>query len=195
MITTIRSNIIESFKIVLSIIALLWIILFISYSYPVIFEYGIKPRTVQGLLGIFLAPFIHADINHLIENSLSLLILGSIFLIMERKLSLVIVMKIIVIGGFGTWVIGRSDCGSGPCTHIGASGVIYGILGYLVSMGIFTRNSKAIIVSSIVFVLFLVKGQALQGIFPTDRFVSWEYHLCGFLSGIITAKAYAHRMS
>jgi membrane associated rhomboid family serine protease len=147
------------------------------------------------LLGIFLAPFIHADINHLIENSISLLILGSIFLIMERKLSLVIVMKIIVIGGFGTWLIGRSDCGSGPCTHIGASGVIYGILGYLVSMGIFIRNSKAIIVSSIMFVLFLVKGQALQGIFPTDRFVSWEYHLCGFLSGIITARVYSQRNS
>jgi membrane associated rhomboid family serine protease len=188
-----KYNITGSFKIVISIIALLWAVLFISFIYPAILNFGIKPRALAGLPGIFLAPFLHADINHLIENSISLLILGSIFLIMERKLSFNIVMIIIVASGFGTWLIGRAYCGGGPCTHIGASGVIYGILGYLVSMGIFTRNIKAIIVSIIVFVVFLVYGQAMQGIFPTDRFISWEYHLCGFLSGIIAARACARR--
>jgi membrane associated rhomboid family serine protease len=189
------SNIIESFKIVLSIILLLWIVLAICFAFPAIMDLGIKPRSLSGLPGIFLAPFIHADVNHLVENSISLLILGSIFLIMERKLSLVLLLNIIVIGGLGTWLIGRSNCGAGACTHIGASGVIYGILGYLVTTGIFSRNIKAIIVSIVMFVLFVVQGQALQGIFPTERFVSWEYHLCGFLAGIATAKLYSKKRS
>ncbi|OHD67354.1 MAG: hypothetical protein A2W19_00095 [Spirochaetes bacterium RBG_16_49_21] len=188
-----KLNIIGSFKTVLSIIALLWIILILSYFFPFIADYGIKPRSASGLVGIFFAPFIHADMNHLIDNSISLLILGSIFLMTERKLSFVIVMNIIIIGGLGTWLIGRSNCGSAPCAHIGASGVIYGILGYLVTMGVFTRNMKAIIVSITMFALFVVKGQALQGIFPTDRFISWEYHLCGLVAGIITAKVYSKR--
>ncbi len=156
-------------------------------------NFGIKPRSIAGLPGIFLAPFLHADINHLIENSISLLILGSIFLIMERKLSFNIILIIILCSGLGTWLIGRSLCGGGPCSHIGASGVIFGILGYLVTMGIFTRNLRAIVVSIIVFVVFLVQGQALEGIFPTDRFISWEYHLCGFVSGILAARIYAKR--
>jgi membrane associated rhomboid family serine protease len=186
-----KSNIVASFKTILFVIMFLWIILVASWFFPMIKNYGIIPRTESGLPGILFAPFIHADINHLIDNSIGLLILGSIFLIMERKLSFVIVLNIIVLGGLGTWLIGRSVCGGVRCAHIGASGVIYGILGYLVFMGFFTRNVKAIIVSLIVFLLFIVKGQALQGIFPTDRYISWEYHLCGFLAGAITAKIYS----
>jgi membrane associated rhomboid family serine protease len=187
------SNVLASFKTISFVIMILWLILVASWFFPEIRNYGIIPRTESGLPGIFFAPFIHADINHLIDNSIGLLILGSIFLIMERKLSFVIVLTIIVLGGLGTWLIGRSVCGGMRCAHIGASGVIYGILGYLVFTGFFTRNLKAIIVSLIVFLLFVVKGQALQGIFPTDRYISWEYHLCGFLAGAITAKIYAKR--
>jgi membrane associated rhomboid family serine protease len=178
------SNIWGSFKAVLFIVLILWAILFIGYVFP-IQDYGIRPRTVQGLIGIPLAPFIHAGIDHLIANSISLLILGSIFLTMERKLSAPIVIQIIFLGGFGVWLIGRSDY-----THVGASGVVYGILGYLLTAGIFTRNLTAILVSVILFVLY---GGAIWGIFPTGGFVSWESHLCGFLSGIITAKMYANR--
>ena len=179
-----RNNIWNSFKTVLLIILLLWLILILGFVFP-LQEYGIRPRTAAGLIGILFAPFIHASINHLIANSISLLILGSIFLTMERKLSLVIVLHIIILGGLGTWLIGRAEY-----THIGASGVVYGILGYLVTMGIFVRNLKAILVSIIIFVLY---GGAIWGIFPVNGFVSWESHLCGFIAGISTAKIYARR--
>jgi membrane associated rhomboid family serine protease len=179
-----RNNIWNSFKTVLFIVLILWIILFISYAIP-LQDYGIRPRTIPGLIGILFAPFLHAGIDHLIANSISLLILGSIFLTMERKLSLFILLHIIILGGFGTWLIGRSSY-----THIGASGVIYGILGYLVTMGIFVRNIKAILVSIIIFILY---GGAIWGIFPTNGFVSWESHLCGFIAGIVTAKLYSRR--
>ncbi len=174
----------ESFKTVLFIVFILWVILIIGFVFP-IENFGIKPRTAAGLPGIIFAPFIHAGINHLITNSISLLILGSIFLTMERKLSFMLVLHIIIIGGFGTWLIGRSEY-----THVGASGVVYGILGYLLTMGFFIRNLRAIIVSIVVFVLY---GGAIWGIFPTMSFVSWESHLCGFVAGILTAERYAKK--
>ena len=177
-------NIWDSFKTVLFIVILLWMILVIGYVVPLA-DYGIKPRTTQGLIGIVCAPFIHAGINHLIANSISLLILGSIFLTMERKLSATIVLYIILLSGLGTWLIGRSEY-----THIGASGVVYGILGYLLTTGIFKRNIRAILVSILVFIFY---GGAIWGIFPTTGFVSWESHLCGFLSGIAVAKMYSDR--
>jgi membrane associated rhomboid family serine protease len=180
-------NLWASFKTILFVILVLWLILVIGFVIP-LENFGIRPRTVPGLIGIIFAPFIHAGIDHLVANSISLLILGSIFLTMERKLSIFIVLMIIVMGGFGTWLIGRAEY-----THVGASGVIYGIMGYLLTMGIFTRNFKAVAVSIFVFALYIVWGHALQGIFPTDRYISWEYHLCGFLAGIITAKFYSDR--
>lgn len=177
-------NIWDSFKAVLFIVIILWMILAIGFVFP-LDEYGIKPRDINGLAGILFAPFIHAGYNHLITNSVSLLVLGSIFLVMERKLSLAIVCYIILLSGLGTWLIGRPEY-----THIGASGVVYGILGYLLTTGIFKRNIKAILVSLIVFFFY---GGAIWGIFPTDGFVSWESHLCGFLSGIAVARMYAER--
>ncbi len=172
----------DSFKTLLAVVALLWAILFAGYFFP-IHEYGIWPRSIHGLYGILFAPFIHAGIDHLIANSISLLLLGSIFLTIERKLSIYIVLFIIVIGGLGTWVIGR-----GGYAHIGASGVIYGILGYLLAMGVFNRSIRTVIISLLVFFLY---GGAIWGIFPAAGFVSWESHLCGFLAGIATARIYA----
>ncbi len=181
---TYKHNIWNSFKTVLAVVALLWALLLVGYVVP-LSEFGILPRTVRGLPGILLAPFIHAGFDHLIANSVSLLILGSIFLTMEKKLSAVIMLQFIILSGFGTWLIGRAGY-----PHIGASGVIYAILGYLLTTGIFTRNIKAIIVSILVFFLY---GGAVWGIFPAGGFVSWEYHLCGFIAGIVTAKMYAAR--
>lgn len=179
-----KHNIWDSFKTVLAVVALLWAILLVGYIVPLP-QFGIVPRTLRGLPGILFAPFIHAGIDHLIANSISLLILGSIFLTMEKKLSAVIMLHFIVLTGFGTWLIGRSGY-----PHIGASGVIYAILGYLLTTGIFTRNMKAIIVSIAVFFLY---GGAVWGIFPAGGFVSWESHLCGFIAGIATARMYAKR--
>lgn len=179
-----KHNIWDSFKTVLAVVALLWVILLIGYLIP-LHAFGIQPRTLRGLPGILFAPFIHADFDHLVANSISLLILGSIFLTMERKLSAVLMLHFIILGGLGTWLIGRSGY-----PHVGASGVIYAILGYLLTTGIFTRNARAIIVSVLVFLFY---GGAVWGIFPTGDFVSWESHLCGFLAGIVTAKMYAAR--
>ena len=180
-----KRDIIDSFKIVGSIIALLWIVLLITTVLPFLKKFGIMPRTAWGLLGIIFSPFLHAGFKHLITNSISLLMLGTIFLRVEQKLSLVILLQIIFLGGLGTWAIGKSGT-----VHIGASGVIYGILGYLLFIGIFTKSLKTILISIIIFFLY---GGAVLGIFPGSPYVSWEGHLCGFLAGILSAKKYSRR--
>jgi len=180
MVTTEKNNLKSSFKIIIYVIISLWIILIISYIFPSIKQFGIRPRVLIGLIGIIFSPILHNSFNHLLANSISLLVLGSIFLMFERKLSLLILINIIIIGGIGTWLIGRSNF-----VHIGASGVIYGIIGYLLSLGLFKKNLKAIFISIVVFILF---GGAIWGIIPVgNTILSWESHLCGFLAGILTA--------
>jgi membrane associated rhomboid family serine protease len=165
-------------------IAILWMILFLSVIFP-LNRYGIIPRSYSGLPGILLAPFLHLNSSHLIANSLSLLVLGSILLGLEKRRSLVIALYIIIGSGLGTWLIGRPDS-----IHIGASGLIYGIMAYLFFIGIFRRNIKTVLVSIIVFLLY---GGAVWGILPVNSFISWESHLCGFLTGIIIAKVYSNK--
>lgn len=174
-------NLFESFKTILVIIVILWIILAVSAVLP-LDQFGIRPRTLIGLPGIVLAPFLHQGIAHLWGNTVILLVLGTVFLMMERKLSLFIVAQIVFFAGLGTWLIGRPHT-----VHIGASGVIYGILGYLLAMGFFNRNLAAIVVSILVFIGY---GYAILGILPTSNGVSWEYHFCGFFSGILIARSY-----
>lgn len=164
-------------------IIILWAVLFISVFIP-LGNYGIRPRAIAGLPGILLAPFLHANMDHLIANSISLLVLGTLFLSLEKKLSAVLLMHFIILGGIGTWLIGRPEY-----VHIGASGVIYAVFGYLLFIGFFMRRVSMILVSVIVFVLY---SGMIWGVLPGDKFISWESHLCGFLSGIITARLYAN---
>jgi len=175
-------NIWQSCKTIIFIIILLWLIFAIGLILPLDWL-GIKPRSISGLPGILFAPFIHAGLEHLLANSISLLMLGTVFFAIERRLPILILFFIIITSGFGTWLIGRSGY-----LHVGASGVIYGILGYLLAMGVFARNIKAILVSVLVFILY---GGMVWGIFPSDGFISWESHLCGFIAGIIAARFYS----
>ncbi len=95
-------NILDSFKVVLFVIAILWIILVISFFFPWIKNLGIRPRTLTGLIGIFCAPFLHENMGHLIANSTSLFVLGSIFINVQKKLSFIVLMHFFIIGGLGT---------------------------------------------------------------------------------------------
>jgi len=168
----------------LYVIAFLWLVLILSYIFP-INEYGIVPRETTGLPGILFAPFLHHDVFHLAANSVSLFILGMFLIILEHKRSFWIITSIVVFGGAGTWLIGRSGS-----VHIGASGVIYGILGYLITRGFFKRDFKSLVISLVVF--FLYCGM-IFGVLPDNPSVSWESHLCGFVSGILIASSYGRK--
>lgn len=163
---------------------LLWVVHIIGLFIP-LGSFGIIPRELAGLKGIIFAPFIHGDISHLIANSIGLVMLGFILAAVEESGILSVLLSVMLLGGFGTWVIGRSGT-----VHIGASGVIYGILGYLIAIGFFRKDVFSIIISVIVFFMY---GGMIFGVLPSVPHMSWESHLCGFVSGIITASTPAER--
>jgi len=174
-----KSTIMGNLKTMAVFIAILWAILILSLLFP-LNNLGIRPRSLAGLPGIFFAPFLHGGFSHLIGNSVSLLILGTFLLSIAGVRSVGIMLFLILLSGAGTWIIGR-----GESIHIGASGLIYGIIGYLLFYGIFKRSIGSILISVVIFIFY---GGAIWGVFPSGTFISWEMHLCGFLSGILIAK-------
>ena len=145
-------------------------------------QFGIIPRNLIGLRGILFAPFLHVNLAHLIGNTIPFVTLG--WLIMLREISDFFVVSIIsaVVGGLGTWLFGS------PGIHIGASGVIFGYLGYLLSRGYFERKPLSIAMSLFVLMLY---GSLLWGLFPLQYGISWEGHLFGFLGGVLSARLLA----
>ena len=171
---------------VVKIIAILWIVHAITLILPDISKYGIIPRETVGIAGIFTAPFLHGDIYHLIANTTSFFIFGCILALIEPALFFSILANITIIGGFATWIFARE------ANHIGASGVIFGLFGYIVAVGFFRKKLLYIIVS--VLIIFIYGGMVFQ-VLPGDPGVSWESHLFGFLAGIFTAHRFAHKPS
>lgn len=143
-------------------------------------QYGIIPRSIPGLRGILFAPFLHASFPHLIANSLPFLILGW-FVMLRRTSDFLWVSAIaMLIGGLGTWLIAPAYT-----VHVGASGVIFGYLGFLISRGYFERSLLSVLLSIIVGVLY---GGLLWGVLPGKLGISWQGHLFGFTGGIIAAR-------
>lgn len=136
---------------------------------------GIQPRNPNWLWGILLAPFLHGGFAHLMANTPPFLVLG--WLVMLRRLRdfFVVALTAMLVGGAGVWVLGAPGS-----VHIGASGVVFGFLGYLLLRGYFERSFTAILLAVVVAVVY---GGALWGLLPTQPGVSWEGHLFGFLGG------------
>src|SRR5215208_5258157 len=142
-------------------------------------SHGIQPRTLSGLWGILLAPLLHGGFAHLIANTVPFLTLG--FLVMLRGLGTFIGVSllVIVLGGLGVWLLAP-----GNTIHIGASGLIFGYIGYLLARGYFERNFSSLGIAALVALLY---GGALWGVLPGQLGISWQGHLFGFLSGVTTA--------
>ena len=137
------------------------------------------PRTELGLIGIFATPFLHANYTHLFANSVGLLSFGIVFAIIEGQHTSSVIGFIVVVGGLLTWVFGRS------AMHIGASGVVFGLFGYLTFLGFFHKRFAYILISVATLVLF---GTMIFGVLPLQRGISFESHLFGFLAGALAAK-------
>ncbi len=172
-------GILKNIRPVLYILSVMWIVFILSLFFSGLKNYGIIPRDISGLKGILFSPFLHEGFSHIAANTVGLAVLGSLLIYLEGKRSSLILVVLVFLSGSGTWLIGRSGS-----IHIGASGLIYGILGYLIVAGIFRKDIKSVILSVVVFFLY---GGMIFGVLPVDSFVSWEGHLCGFLSGIILA--------
>ncbi|MHC1730044.1 MAG: rhomboid family intramembrane serine protease [Syntrophobacteraceae bacterium] len=167
-------------EITFTCVALLWIVYFIGLLLPFdLLSYGIRPRSVDGLPGLLFAPFLHAGINHLVSNTLALAALLFFSLMYSRKLTFKAIIIIALIGGGGTWLFGTPNT-----VHVGASGIIFGLVGYLLAIGFFRRELLALLVSIAVACYY---GWALFSLFIVLPGVSWAGHFFGFGSGILAA--------
>ena len=142
-------------------------------------EFGIVPRSIDGLRGIPLMPFLHANFNHLVVNTLPVALLGALVAIQGKGGFLKATAFIMLVGGFALWVVGRE------AVHVGASGLIFGYVGYLIARAWYVRSLGAVLVAIVVIVLY---GGALFGVLPTTPGVSWEGHLTGLLAGGLAAR-------
>lgn len=149
-------------------------------------QYGIRPRSLSGLWGIPLAPILHGDFNHLIANTLPLLTLSWWVMLRSIRTWVMATVIITVLGGTGTWLFGGllSLLSGVQTVHIGASGLVFGYLGFLLGRGLYERTMGAIAVALFVLVTY---GTMFLGLFPGQQGISWESHLFGFISGIIAA--------
>jgi membrane associated rhomboid family serine protease len=142
-------------------------------------EWGILPRTMTGLRGIPLSPFLHANLSHLLVNSLPFLVLGGLVALQGRRVFLGVSLVVIICGGIALWLFGRT------AYHIGASGLIFGYFGYLVARAWYDRSVSSILMALVALFLY---GGLVWGVLPTNAFISWEGHLFGLLAGILAAR-------
>jgi membrane associated rhomboid family serine protease len=167
-----------------SCVALFWAIeIWDLISGGTLNRYGIRPRELTGLWGIFFAPFLHSTLAHVAANTASFLVLGWLVMLRRTRDFWVVSLIAMIIGGLGTWLIGA------PRTvHLGASGVIFGYLGFLLFRGYFERRILSMFLALVTGFLY---GGMLWGILPLQFRVSWQGHLFGFIGGVIAARLLA----
>lgn len=146
---------------------------------------GIHPRDNDTLIGILTSPLIHGNWEHLISNTLPLLILGIILFLSYDKIAIQIWIMNYIFSGLLVWLLAR-----GETYHIGASGIIYGLASFLFFSGFFRMDIKAIAIASGVAIFY---GGMVWGILPIQPGVSWESHLSGGVVGLALAFLYRNK--
>lgn len=143
---------------------------------------GIRPRHLSGLPGIVCAPFLHANFNHIFFNSIPLVVLANFILIQGVPYFLYVSTVIIFLSGSLTWCLAK------PGLHVGASGVITGYWGFLVS-NIYQQGTVTAVILGIICVYYF--AGIFLSIFPGEKGVSWQGHLFGLISGFLTSYSVA----
>ena len=161
---------------------LLWFIYWLEIKFQWNFnKYGIYPRSLMGLKGVFISPFVHSDTSHLFNNSVPLFVLSAGLFYFYKQAAL----KVLIIGGLLTglltWTIGR------PSYHIGASGIVYLLFSFIFFSGIIKKHYRLVAMSLITIFLY---GSMIWYVLPIKEGVSWEGHLSGFLVGVFLAFLY-----
>lgn len=173
---------------VLVLVGLMWVLEIIDQVLPVYLDqYGILPRTATGLIGIPVSPLLHADFAHLMSNTLPFLVLGLLVAWRSGPAFWRVLVTIVAVGGLGVWVFGADQV-----VTIGASGVVFGFLSYLVVAGVLSRHIVDILVSVAV---LLIYGGLLVAVTPVgvSAGVSWLAHLMGAVGGVLAALWFAPR--
>ncbi len=167
---------------ILVLLLVMWLVRIVDTIIPAdLNQLGLVPRTLQGMPGIGLMPFLHGSFEHLIANTIPLAILLGLT-VASRHRAWPIIVAIVIGSGALLWLFGRS------AYHIGASGLVFGLIAYLITVGVREKQLASIAVALLVGLLF--GATLLSGIIP--RFgsaVSWDGHLLGAASGLLVGIA------
>ena len=179
----------SSLLLLIAFVAILWVVQVVNILMDYrLNEYGVAPRTIEGLRGIPLSPFLHGGFGHLISNTMPLLILGGLVAVRGQVNFVGVTLFIIFIGNLGLWAVGRPWPWDNVqhVVHVGASGLVFGYFGYLVARGWYERSFLSIFVAVVVMLVF---GSGIfLGLLPTAPYISWEGHLCGLIAGVLIAR-------
>jgi membrane associated rhomboid family serine protease len=163
----------------------IWLVFLVDSSLKLDLVYhGLFPRKISGLQGILFAPLIHGGIKHIVANSLPLFALSSLLFYFYRNLSYKVLIICYLLTGILVWIIGR------PSYHVGVSGIIYSLAGFLFASGIIRKHIGLMAIS---FLVAFQYGSMIWGIFPIEDRVSWESHLSGLMAGLALAWVYRNR--
>lgn len=174
-----RKRLQQSFLTAAGFTALLWLIKLIEVMAGIsLVQYGIYPGSLQGLPGIVFAPLIHSSFSHLFANTAPLLILGTALLYGYPRSARIVIPAVYLVTGLSVWLFAR------PVWHIGASGLTFGFMFFVFSIGALRWDRKAIALSMIVFLLY---GGMIWGVLPGRPGISFESHLSGAIIGLVLA--------
>jgi membrane associated rhomboid family serine protease len=164
---------------------LMWLVFTIEFytGYSLAFL-GLVPRNLFGLVGVFTAPLVHGNIQHLISNTVPLLFLGSTLFFFYRRIGGVVFFRCYIVTNILVWLFSPRIS-----YHIGASGLIYGLAAFLIFFGLLRRDFMSLLISIVV---VLIYGGIFYGVLPTDPRVSWETHLAGAAVGVVSAFQLRH---
>lgn len=176
----------RNFKLALSLtfwfVVLLWLILIVDTVLDLgLARYGLRPRDLDGLIGILTAPLLHSGAEHLFSNTLPLVISLTTVLYLYPRSALRVIPVIWLGSGILAWIIGRHSL------HFGASGFVYGLLAYVFISGILRMDMRSVAVSVMVWFLY---GSMIWGVLPIRPNMSWELHLSGAILGVAMAIVY-----
>jgi len=161
----------------LGLVALLWLVPLLGWGME-LERFGIRPRELIGLPGILFAPLLHAGFDHLIANSLPLLILGTTLLHIYPQSAFRVLPAVWLGPGIAVWLLARDG------VHVGASGLVYGLVSFIFLAGVIHRDRRAVAASLLVAFMY---GTLAWGVLPINPVLSWETHLAAALIGAAMA--------
>lgn len=179
-----KHRVAEEFKFVLTFVGIIWAVFVLDFVLPgELNRFGLVPRTVTGLPGVLTMPFLHSGWDHLVGNTVPLIVLLCL-LAGSSANTYRIVPQLILFGGALLWVLGRSQT-----IHVGASGLIYGLITFLIVSGFREGRIAALAVAIVVGILY--GGTLLSGVLPftTGTHISWDGHLAGAIAGVLVARS------
>lgn len=173
----------DNLRPIFSMVIVMWVVQFGNWflDYELNQWFGIAPRQLEGLMGVPLSPFLHANWSHILANTVPLLMLGGMAAMVAPTRFFDATLIIILLGGLMVWLMARG----GLRVHVGASGLIFGYLGFVVALGVIERSLRTIVFAASAAVLY--GGTMIWGVLPIDARVSWESHLFGAVAGIAAA--------